>query len=53
MTANKLTMIAALGAALAGCTSLTGGEKTDAEGFTVLFDGKTLDGWKPRGGFAK
>ena len=53
MNTGKMTTIAALGAVLAGCAGFSNEPKTDAEGFTVLFDGKTLDGWKPRGGFAK
>ena len=31
---------------------LKGEAKTDADGFTVLFDGKTLDGWEQRNGSA-
>ena len=47
----------ALTAALAAPAALAdhhekGEAKTDQEGFTVLFDGKTLDGWEQRNGTA-
>ncbi|MHC4160283.1 MAG: family 16 glycoside hydrolase, partial [Planctomycetota bacterium] len=44
---------AALIVAIVICTSASAEVKKSEGGWKNLFDGKTLDGWEVRGGFAK
>jgi hypothetical protein len=46
MTRTRATSTCAILAAVLGATLAIGADSSVPEGFTALFDGKTLDGWK-------
>ena len=50
---TKTLVAMAAGAVLIGCASVETANPSACGDFVSLFDGKTLDGWKVRGGYAK